>query len=108
MTNEDVLKEVEEECENRCIDKECSDCEAYFIKTALEKANKYRWHDLRKNPDDLPTNPLNSVIAWDTNHKRWLFAQYNGREWIVAGNGQTYYPNVIGWTEMLEPFEVKE
>ena len=21
---------------------------------ALEKADKYRWHDLRKNPDDLP------------------------------------------------------
>ena len=21
---------------------------------ALEKADKYKWHDLRKNPDDLP------------------------------------------------------
>ena len=21
---------------------------------ALEKADKYRWHNLRKNPDDLP------------------------------------------------------
>ena len=26
---------------------------------ALEKANKYRWHDLRKNPDDLP-----EAIGW--------------------------------------------
>lgn len=28
---------------------------------ALEKAEKYRWHDLRKNPEDLPKeNPLNN------------------------------------------------
>ena len=25
-----------------------------IIIDALEKADKYRWHDLRKNPDDLP------------------------------------------------------
>ena len=29
--------------------------EALFMAIkALEKADKYRWHDLRKNPDDLP------------------------------------------------------
>ena len=27
---------------------------------ALEKADKYRWHDLRKNPDDLPEADGNS------------------------------------------------
>lgn len=27
---------------------------------ALEKADKYRWHDLRKNPDDLPDADGNS------------------------------------------------
>ena len=25
-----------------------------IVSKALKKANKYRWHDLRKNPDDLP------------------------------------------------------
>ena len=25
-----------------------------IVSKALEKADKYRWHDLRKNPDDLP------------------------------------------------------
>ena len=25
-----------------------------IVSKALKKADKYRWHDLRKNPDDLP------------------------------------------------------
>lgn len=27
-----------------------------IIIDAIEKSEKYRWHDLRKNPDDLPEN----------------------------------------------------
>ena len=39
---------------------EVCDCTEVAI-DALEKQEKYRWHDLRKNPDDLPpVNPTNS------------------------------------------------
>ena len=31
---------------------------------ALEKADKYRWHDLRKNPDDLPPVEKEVEIAY--------------------------------------------
>lgn len=34
-----------------------------------EQAEKYRWHDLRKNPEDLPNDSITSVIAWDKNLK---------------------------------------
>lgn len=41
-----------------CIDDDCKDCEhKSFFKMAieaLEKQDKYRWHDLKKNPNDLP------------------------------------------------------
>lgn len=30
---------------------------------ALEKADKYRWHDLRKNPEDLPKHN-NKVLVY--------------------------------------------
>lgn len=33
---------------------------------ALEKQEKYRWHDLRKDPDDLPDNENEVDIAFTT------------------------------------------
>jgi hypothetical protein len=70
---------------------------------ALEKADKYRWHDLRKNPDDLPdmdgdhlcfidNEPYSycSVCEWD--NPNWY--NYNGTE----------SNNAIAWRE-IEPFE---
>lgn len=70
---------------------------------ALEKADKYRWHDLRKNPDDLPymdgdylcfidNEPYSycSVCEWD--NPNWY--NYNGTE----------SDNVIAW-QYIEPLE---
>ena len=34
-----------------------------FLKDILEESEKYRWHDLRKNPDDLPEDFHNVVIC---------------------------------------------
>lgn len=41
--------------------KQCTELDAYKqlgtleeVREALEKAEKYHWHDLRKNPEDLP------------------------------------------------------
>ena len=42
--------------------KQCTELDAYKqlgtleeVREALEKAEKYHWHDLRKNPDDIPS-----------------------------------------------------
>ena len=75
---------------------------------ALEKANKYRWHDLRKNPDDLPEADeygcseyvliMIGTPEWD-NHE-WAYYNYNTKGWSTP----FYEQNVFAW-RYIEPFE---
>ena len=77
---------------------------------ALEKADKYRWHDLRKNPDDLPEAIGGSYVSeyvlvmigtpgW--NNYEWAYYKHNHKEW------STYEQNVFAW-RYIEPFEEEE
>ena len=76
---------------------------------ALEKADKYRWHDLRMNPDDLPEADGNSeseyVLAmigtpeWNS----WEQAYYHHDKKMWS----TYDQNVFAW-RYIEPFEEEE
>ena len=76
---------------------------------ALEKADKYRWHDLRKNPDDLPEADGNSeseyvlVMIGTPEWNSWEQAYYHHgkRMW------STYEQNVFAW-RYIEPFEEEE
>lgn len=74
---------------------------------ALEKADKYRWHDLRKNPDDLPEAIGGSYVSeyvfvmigtpgW--NNCEWAYYKHNHKEW------STYEQNIIAW-RYIEPFK---
>ena len=73
---------------------------------ALVKTDKYRWHDLRKNPDDLPEADGNSeskyvlVIIGTPEWNSWEQAYYkhDKRMW------STYEQNVFAW-RYIEPFE---
>ena len=77
---------------------------------ALEKADKYRWHDLRKNPDDLPEAIGGSYVSeyvfvmigtpgW--NNCEWAYYKHNHKEW------STYEQNIFAW-RYIEPFEEEE
>ena len=77
---------------------------------ALEKADKYRWHDLRKNPDDLPEAIYGGdeseyvlVMTGTPEWNSWEQAYYHHgkEEW------STYEQNVFAW-RYIEPFEEKE
>ena len=74
---------------------------------ALEKADKYRWHDLRKNPDDLPKAigggyesdyvlVMIGTPAWND----WEQAYYHHGKRLWS----TYEQNVFAW-RYIEPFE---
>ena len=75
---------------------------------ALKKANKYRWHDLRKNPDDLPEADeygcseyvlvMTGTPEWD-NHE-WAYYNHNTRMWSTPLYGQ----DVFAW-RYIEPFK---
>ena len=77
---------------------------------ALEQADKYRWHDLRKNPDDLPEAICNGhesdyvlvmigIPEW--NHWEWAYYHHDKKLW------STYEQNVFAW-RYIEPFEEEE
>lgn len=77
---------------------------------ALEKADKYRWHDLRKNPDDLPEAigggyeseyVLVMIGTPEWNSLDWAYYNHDKKEW------STYEQDVFAW-RYIEPFEEEE
>ena len=76
---------------------------------ALEKADKYRWHDLRKNPDDLPKDNgygeseyvLAMIGTPEWNSWEQAYYHHGKRLW------STYEQNVFAW-RYIEPFEEEE
>lgn len=77
---------------------------------ALKKADKYRWHDLRKNPDDLPEAICNGyesdyvlVMIGTPEWNSWEQAYYHHGKRLWS----TYEQNVFAW-RYIEPFEGEE
>ena len=78
---------------------------------ALEKADRYKWHDLRKNPDDLPEADeygcseyvlaMTGTPEWD-NHE-WAYYNHNTKMWSTPFCEQ----NVFAW-RYIEPFKEEE
>ena len=73
---------------------------------ALEKADKYRWHDLRKNPDDLPEDNgygkseyvLVMIGTPEWYSCEWAYYSHNAKMWSI------YEQNVFAW-RYIEPFK---
>ena len=77
---------------------------------ALEKADKYRWHDLRKNPDDFPEavgggyeSEYVLVMIGTPEWNSWEQAYYHHGKRLWS----TYEQNVFAW-RYIEPFEEDE
>ena len=77
---------------------------------ALEKADKYRWHDLRKNPDDLPEaigggyeSEYVLVMIGTPEWNSWEQAYYHHGKKLWS----TYDQNVFAW-RYIEPFKEEE
>lgn len=93
--------------------------------TALERVDKYEWHDLRKNPNDLPVNEDDSVMyecvlenhVHDASYPAFYFCEeikafgYPNSQYAVDNGANDFetiddmeYEKVIAWRE-IEPFE---
>ena len=78
-----------------------------IVSKVLEKANKYRWHDLSKNPDDLPEAIRDGyeseyvlVMIGTPEWNSWEQAYYHHGKRLWS----TYEQNVFAW-RYIEPFE---
>ena len=74
---------------------------------ALKKADKYRWHDLRKNPNDLPEAICGGgeseyvlVMIGTPEWNSWEQAYYHHGKRLWS----TYGQNVFAW-RYVEPFK---
>ena len=73
---------------------------------ALEEADKYKWHDLRKNPDDLPKADeygkseyvLVRLGTPEWYSCEWAYYNHNAKVWSL------YEQNVFAW-RYIEPFK---
>lgn len=84
----------------------------YFI-----NAYKYRWHDLRKNPNDLPKDAEYVLVCWRGIKQNWydvmfwdddkkVFSLY-GDHPVTSDERPVTFGDVIAW-KYIEPLEVIE
>lgn len=81
------------------------------ITEVLEKVDKYKWHDLRENPDDLPRQygktrfSVDILVATKTDKDFSAIAYIDlvNRVWR-SGIHNSEYPGVIAW-KYVDPFE---
>ena len=80
-----------------------------IVSKALKKSDKYKWHDLRKNPDDLPEADGNDesdyvlVMIGTPEWNSWEQAYYHHGKRLWT----TYEQNVFAW-RYIEPFKEEE
>ena len=71
---------------------------------AIEKVEKYRWHDIRKNPDDLPEKgSLVEAVSLIQGSEEISYLDYKP-DWLPKdweSDWNTLYP-VIRWREIEE------
>lgn len=74
------------------------------LQELIDKQDKYKWHDLRKNPDDLPKDDGLYVVY--ENVYSWGYCDYNTYECVKEvkqwSDGKLHKP--IAW-KYIEEFE---
>lgn len=114
--NKEVLKVAQHCVTKGCFYNSCKfgafpsgECIAYFAKAIVEHFDKYRWHDLKKNPDDLPETEISSIYRFTSyviakcetyKHEYYTVAYMNKtiNEWF-ADNKRITDP-VVAWREI--------
>ena len=109
MTNEEAIKAIKCSCNYPPKYTRLREALDMAIE-ALEKSDKYRWHDLRKNPNDLPEAigggyeseyVLAMIGTPEWNSWEQAYYHHGKRLW------STYEQNVFAW-RYIEPFEEGE
>ena len=106
MTDEELLAE-EYICNGKCQDDitrnyvHCKTCTRLNDFLAGLKAGRPKWHNLRKNPDDLPKRDerfsTNISIAVMTQDNNFAFYCFDDKKWYFQG---VEIGNVVAWCEI--------
>lgn len=73
----------------------------YAMETFLAglKAGRPEWHDLRKDPNDLPENKRNVWCDYGDGYGKGYYNKDDGGWWI---EGHLYCSTLIAWCELLQ------
>lgn len=107
---EEYIKNVRTEWENQTYWVDCTDEVKQAYLDGLAEGRKEKWHDLRKNPNDLPTatNSQFLWICWINPYGNMCYHQCyydnKGFYWIDEEFYTKYYPilDIIAWCELPE------
>lgn len=84
-----------------CYPAECNGCKVNHLRELAEKEEKYRWHDLRKNPKDLPKTiceyACDVAVEWENGDITYDIQS----DFVVPQDTNCY--TVIAW-RYVEPF----
>lgn len=81
------------------------------LQELIDKQDKYKWHDLRKNPKDLPVETGRKYIITQCGNEKYHVAYWNGTDFgdwstLFGEDGIVFapYASVDKWKE-IEEFE---
>lgn len=80
-----------------------------LVADTLSKYQRCRWHDLRKNPNDLPNSDRNVEICFEFSKSKCYhtaYYDYEYMEWVMPmdTSPNETFENVIAWCE-INPYE---
>lgn len=90
-------------CESDCVVKTAT----MIAIEALEKADKYRWHDLRKNTNDLPSDETICLVIDEFENLNLAYLSTHRQSDVWTGYKGLAIRQPVAW-RYIEQFEVKE
>ncbi len=68
-----------------------------LIEKAYIAGSKGQWHDLRKDPDDLPNEPNEKMSVNET----WVYVKFFDNTYVIVDKGAlNNYSGAIAWCEL--------
>lgn len=99
------IDELEEE--HKLLKGDYEDQKACFtdvLQEATQKLEKYKWHDLTENPNDLPRSEVVNICYETKAGYMYSVAIYSGYKWILGEVDADLCNKVIAW-KYIERFE---
>lgn len=82
-----------------------SNCVDFILENFLDHHNKYRWHDLRKDPADLPPNEYEVDIAYIECDKKTYTARAIYEDGNVHSDNSILWEDFSDWCDWCEDTE---
>lgn len=105
MTDKELEKKAKEYSQWLYHSKAWNPCEDMLVQAYIAghkqavKESTTKWHDLRKDPEDLPERGHKVIVVYHDFDHTHLFA-YLREDWVWTTNGHNSFDGIIAWCEI--------